>query len=231
MEGHRTGDNNIALGSSAGRNLTTGSDNIDIGNQGAAQESNTIRIGSPETHTATYIAGISGATVADGVAVVVGADGHLGTTTSSARYKEAIEPINQASDAIFSLQPVRFHYKKQLDPAGIPQFGLVAEDVEKVSPNLVARDAAGNAYTVRYEAVNAMLLNEFLKEHRKVEEQAREMREQKTTIGQLKTTVAKQDATVARQQKQIEALIAGLQKVSAQVEMSRHAPQTVVDNH
>src|SRR2546421_4865394 len=102
--------------------------------------------------------------------IVVDVNGHLGTVTSSARFKEAIKPMGKASEAILSLQPVTFRYKKELDPDGIPQFGLVAEDVEKVNPALVARDADGKPYTVRYEAVNAMLLNEFLKEHRKVEQ-------------------------------------------------------------
>ena len=119
-----------------------------------------------------FIAGISGATVPTGVAVIVDTHGHLGTITSSARFKDAIKPMDKASEAILALQPVTFRYKHELDPEGIPQFGLVAEQVEKVNPDLVARDEQGKPYTVRYEAVNAMLLNEFLKEHRKVEEQA-----------------------------------------------------------
>src|SRR5207244_5597247 len=125
------------------------------------------------THTDTFIAGISGATVAGGVAVIIDTNGHLGTVTSSARFKDEIKPMEKASEAIFSLQPVTFRYKHELDSEGIPQFGLVAEQVEKVNPDLVARDDQGKVYTVRYEAVNAMLLNEFLKEHRIVEEQGR----------------------------------------------------------
>jgi uncharacterized coiled-coil protein SlyX len=121
--------------------------------------------------------------------------------------------MDQASEAIHALKPVIFRYKKELDPDGIPQFGLVAEEVEKVNPDLVARDELGKPYTVRYEAVNAMLLNEFLKEHREVQEQ-------KTTIVELKSVVAEQ-------QKQIEALTEGLQKVSAQLEASKPAPQVV----
>jgi hypothetical protein len=117
--------------------------------------------------------------------------------------------MDKASEAILALQPVTFRYKHELDPDGIPQFGLVAEQVEKVNPDLVARDEQGKAYTVRYEAMNAMLLNEFLKEHSKVQ-----------TL----------EATVTKQQKQIEALTAGLQKVSAQVEMSHSAPQVVANN-
>ena len=168
-----TGSNNIALGFNAGFNLTTGSNNIDIGNTGvAAGESNTIRIGTEGTQKATFIAGISGVTVAGGVGVIIDTNGHLGTVVSSARFKDEIKPMDKASEAILALQPVTFRYKKELDPDGIPQFGLVAEQVEKVNPDLVARDEQGKPYTVRYEAVNAMLLNEFLKEHRKVEEQA-----------------------------------------------------------
>ena len=165
-----TGVFNIALGANAGFNLSTGGSNIDIFNRGVAGESNTIRIGKPETHTATFIAGINGATVPSGVGVIIDSSGHLGTTTSSARFKEAIKPMDKASEAILALKPVAFRYKKELDPDGIPQFGLVAEDVAKVDPALVARDDQGKPYTVRYEAVNAMLLNEFLKEHAKVEQ-------------------------------------------------------------
>ncbi len=165
------GSNNIALGSSAGFFLTTGNNNIDIGNGGNAGESNTIRIGDRTLQKNTYIAGISGRTVAGGVGVLIDSQGHLGTNTSSARFKEKIQPMEKASEAILSLEPVTFRYKKELDPKGIPQFGLVAEQVEKVNPDLVARDDDGKPYTVRYEAVNAMLLNEFIKEHRKVEEQ------------------------------------------------------------
>ena len=174
-----SGSGNIALGKVAGAKLTTGSNNIDIGNQGKAGESSTMRIGTKNTQKNTYIAGISGVTVAGGVGVIVDANGHLGTVTSSKRYKEA-----EASEAILALQPVSFRYKKELDPQGIPQFGLVAEDVAKVDPDLVARDEEGQPYTVRYEAVNAMLLNEFLKEHRKVEELS-------ATVGELKSELAR----------------------------------------
>jgi uncharacterized coiled-coil protein SlyX len=142
--------------------------------------------------------------------------------------------MDKASEAILALKPVTFRYKKELDPESIPQFGLVAEDVAKVSPDLVARDAEGKVFTVRYEAVNAMLLNEFLKEHKKVEEQDRRVQEQEATITQLNSTVAQQQkdfqATVARQQEQIKALTSGLQKVSAQVETSRSASQMMADN-
>jgi Chaperone of endosialidase len=197
-----TGSSNIALGYQAGQRLTTGSNNIDIGNDGHVGESSTIRIGTARTQTNAYVAGISGVTVPTGVPVIVDSSGHLGTTTSSASFKEAIKPMNKASEAILALQPVTFHYKKDLDPYGIPQFGLVAEDVEKVNPDLVARDEQGKPYTVRYDAVNAMLLNEFLKEHE--------------TFQQLK--------------KQIAELTAGLQKVSAQLELNQRAPKTVANN-
>src|SRR5438132_4181267 len=204
-----TGSGNIALGALAGTNLRTGNRNIDIGNAGVTDESNTIRIGNVANQNATFIAGISGAAVAGGVGVIIDSSGHLGTVVSSERFKDEIKPMDKASEAILALNPVTFRYKHELDPDGIPQFGLVAEQVEKVNPDLVARDAQGKPYTVRYEAVNAMLLNEFLKEHRKVE---------------------KLEANAARQQKQIEALTAGLQKVSAQIEASKTAPQTVLND-
>ena len=217
------GSNNIAVGSQAGSNLTSGSNNIHIGNLGAAGESNTIRIGKTGTQTRTFIQGIRGATVANGVGVIVGTTGQLGTVVSSAKFKEAIKPMDKASEAILALKPVTFRYKKELDPEKIPQFGLIAEEVEKVNPELVARDEEGKIMSVRYEAVNAMLLNEFLKEHRKIEEQ-------EATITALRVNDAKQEATIAQQQKQIDALSAGLQKVGAQREANRPAPQVAHNN-
>ena len=213
LQDNTTGKNNIALGYSAGT-FTTGDNNIHIGNV-RAQESDTIRIGTAagrnarEFQSNAYIAGISGVTIAAGVPVMIDADGHLGSTTSSERFKDEIKPMDKASEAILALEPVTFHYKKDLDPDGITQFGLVAKQVEKVRPDLVARDKEGRPYTVRYESVNAMLLNEFLKEHRKVEEL---------------------EANAASQQKQIDALTAGQQKVSAQLEASKPAPQIVNNN-
>jgi uncharacterized coiled-coil protein SlyX len=159
-------------------------------------------------------------TVASGLDVVVGSNGQLGTITSSARFKEAIKPMDNASEAILSLEPVTFHYKHDLDPDSIPQFGLVAEQVEKVNPDLVARDEKGQVYTVRYEAVNAMLLNEFLKEHRRVTEQQTKVAEQQSTIAELKSTVA-------GQQKQIEALTSIVQRVSDQIALSKPVPKLV----
>jgi hypothetical protein len=201
-----TGNFNIALGSSAGASLTTGDSNIDIGNVGFPGESHTIRIGGPQTKT--FIAGISGVTVT-GAGVFVNPSGQLGTLPSSERFKDETKPMDKASEAILALKPVTFRYKQGIDPARSPQFGLVAEDVEKVNPDLVVRDAEGKVNTVRYEAVNAMLLNEFLKEHKKVED--------------LEGIVASLAATVKEQAAQI-------QKVSAQLEVSRPALQTVLNN-
>jgi len=214
--GTNTGSSNIAIGDSAGINLTTGNNNIDIGAKGSAGESNTIRIGKKGTQTTTRIAGISGATVAGGVGVIIDTNGKMGTVTSSKRYKEAIKSMDRASEAIFSLQPVTFRYKKELDPQAIPQFGLVAEDVAKVDPDLVARDEEGKPYTVRYEAVNAMLLNEFLKEHRTVEE--------------LKATMAKQEEVISKQEKQLEGLTSTLKQVNNKIELMKSTTQVVAEN-
>ena len=159
--------------------------------RGVADESN-----------ACYIASIFGRTSASGIPVLVNSSNRLGTATSSQRFKDEIKPMDQASEALYALKPVKFRYKKEIDPQGTKQFGLVAEEVEKVNPDLVVRDKDGKPYSVRYDQVNAMLLNEFLKEHRKVE----------------------------HLEKQIEVLTAGLQKVSAQLEVTKHAPQTVLNN-
>jgi Chaperone of endosialidase len=195
-----SGIRNIALGAFAGSSQTTGGNNIYIGyNLGGTNGEN----------NACYIKSIFGQTNNLGTAVFIDANHKLGTLTSSKRFKEEIKPMDKASEALFSLEPVSFRYKKEIDPLGKSQFGLVAEDVEKVNPDLVARDKEGKPYSVRYEQVNAMLLNEFLKEHHAVQE--------------LK-------ATVAEQQKQIAALTAGLQKVSAELEVRKAAPQTVLNN-
>jgi hypothetical protein len=238
--GNTTGSNNIALGVLAGSALTTGSNNIEIGNIGVTGESGRIRIGKVGTQSATFVAGISGVTVAGGVTVVVDSNGQLGTVTSSARFKDKVQPMDKASEAILSLHPVTFRYKHELDPEDIPQFGLVAEEVEKVSPDLVARDGQGKPYTVRYEAVNAMLLNEFLKEHRKVAEQNRKVEELEATVGQLKSTVVQQkdlQAIVAQQEYEIKTLTASLkqqasqiQKVSDRLEVSKPAARVVANN-
>ena len=203
-----TGSNNTAIGAGAGENLTIGDSNIDIANPGVAGESATIRIGSGN-QTSTFIAGING-TAVTGTGVVVSASGQLGVATSSARFKYEIKPMDKTSEALFALKPVSFRYKKEIDPEGTWQFGLVAEEVQNVNPALVVRDTEGKPYTVRYDAVNAMLLNEFLKEHHKVE--------------QLKQDF---ESKMAEQQKQIEALTAGLEKVSAQLAANKPTPQVV----
>ena len=211
-----TGSNNIAVGFRAGVNLTNGSNNIDIGSNGVVGESNTIRIGNTGAQSAAFVAGIRGVAIAAAQPVGVNTAGQLGVRASSARFKEAISSMDKASEAILALRPVSFRYQKSLDPKGVPQFGLVAEEVAKVNPDLVVPDEEGKPFSVRYEEVSVMLLNEFLKEHR--------------TVQELKSAAAKQEATITRQQKQIEALTAVLQKVSAQVEISRPAPQRVADS-
>ena len=201
-----TGNNNTAVGRSAGAQQTTGSNNVYIGANigGTAGESDTC-----------YITSIFGQTSSGGIPVLINANHKVGTTTSSKRFKEDIKAMGPVSEALFSLKPVTFRYKKEIDPAGISQWGLVAEDVEKVNPDLVVRDKEGKPYSVRYDQVNAMLLNEFLKEHKKVEEQA-------DTIAELK----KEMATVVAHAKEQDSEI---QRVSAQLEESKPAPQTVAN--
>ena len=210
------GNNNTALGVLAGWNLDKGDNNIYIGNEGGCCDNNTIRIGGANSitgygpQTATFIVAISGTAVV-GDTVVVDGNGQLGTVASAARFKKEIKPMDKASEAVLALKPVTFHYKS--DRTETPRFGLIAEEVAKVNQDLVVRDRNGEIYSVRYEAVNAMLLNEFLKEHKKVEELTKDFR-----------------TTIAQQQKQIDALTAGLQKVTAQLELSKAAPQTVFNN-
>jgi hypothetical protein len=206
LENNTTGSGNTALGFGAGDNVTTANNVICIGSgvEGA------------NVSNSCYIGSVFGQTSSVGTAVFINSSGKLGTITSSRRFKEEIKPMAQASEGLFALKPVIFRYKKEIEPQKIPQFGLVAEDVEAVNPDLVVRDTDGQAYTVRYEAVNAMLLNEFLKEHR--------------TVGEQKATIAQLKQDFAEQQRQIEALTAGLQKVSAQLEVSKPAPQMVLSN-
>jgi hypothetical protein len=211
-----TGSNNIAVGFRAGVNLNTGSNNIDIGSNGVLGESNTIRIGNPGGQSATFVAGIRGVSIAGAQPVGVNASGQLGVRASSARFKEAISSMDKASEAILALRPVSFRYKKELDPNGVSQYGLVAEEVAKVNPDLVVPDEEGKPFSVRYEEVNAMLLNEFLKEHRTVQQQG-------ATIAELKKEIANLTATVKEQAAQI-------QKVSAQIEVSKPASRTVLNN-
>ena len=212
-----TGSFNIALGVSAGGNLTTGKNNIDIGDAGVAGESNKIRIGTTGIQKATFIAGISGVTVPSGVGVIVG------TVVSSERYKDGIQPMDRASEAILALKPVTFRYKEEIDPNGVPQFGLIAEEVEKIDANLITSDGNGKPLTVRYEAINAMLLNEFLKEHRKAAEEHRKVEEQGRAIQELR-------GLVTNQQKQIENLTAGLQRVSDEVELAKPVSKLIANN-
>jgi trimeric autotransporter adhesin len=200
LAGNTSGLNNIAIGAAAGGNITTANNVICIG----------TNLGGENVSNSCYIGHIFNATASSGSAVFVNAAGKLGTSTSSRRFKEQVKPMDQASEVLLALKPVSFRYKKEVDPAQIPQFGLVAEDVEKVNRDLVVRDKEGKPYSVRYDQVNAMLLNEFLKEHQKVADLKKDFQ-----------------ATVAQQQKQIEALTAGLQKVSAQLELNKVASQTV----
>ena len=212
-----TGSNNIALGEGAGVAVLAGNNNIEIGNGGANADDNTIRIGLEGTQTQTFIAGILGSGPFGCDVTIDPVTGQLGVGAciSSERFKKDIDSMDKASEAIFSLKPVIFHYKN--DKTNIPQFGLIAEEVAKVNPALIAVDKEGKPYSVRYQQIDAMLLNEFLKEHRTVQAQG-------ATITQLKSVVEKQEAANAQQ---IEALTAGLQKVSAQLEASKTAPQVV----
>jgi hypothetical protein len=197
LPNNTTGSSNIAVGAFAGQAVTTASGTISIGVQGS------------NTDNSCFIGWIFGASSPGGSAVFIDANDRLGTVTSSKRFKEEIQPMDKASEALFSLKPVSFRYKKDIDPAGIPQLGLVAEEVEEINPDLVVRDKQGKAYSVRYDQVNAMLLNEFLKEHKKVEE--------------LEGIVTALAATVKEQAAQI-------QKVSAQLEVNKPAPQMVRNN-
>ena len=221
-----TGTNNTALGAGAGQALTSGNSNIAIGNAGVAGDSDTTRIGSV-FQTRTFISGIRGVATgsADTLPVLIDVNGQLGTAGSSRRFKKEIRPMDKASEALLALKPVTFHYKS--DACGTPQFGLIAEEVADVNPDLVVRDGNGEIYTVRYDAVNAMLLNEFLKEHNKVEEQ-------QATITELKRDF---QLVSARQQKEIQILSAQLkeqaaqiQNVSAQIEVSKPTPRMAVCN-
>jgi hypothetical protein len=223
MLNNDTGSSNVAIGVQALGNNISGSNNIVLGNvagSGVTTANDVICIGAggENVDSSCYIGGIFNATSSGGTAVFINSAGKLGTSTSSQRFKEAIKPMEQASAALFALKPVSFHYKKEIDPQGTKQFGLVAEEVEKVNPDLVVRDKEGKPYTVRYDQVNAMLLNEFLKEHRKVEElEAMVARQQKSF-----------ESKVAEQRQQIDALTLAVQKISAQVDMNTAATKVVV---
>ena len=210
-----TGSNNLAIGVQALGNNTSGSGNIAIGNasgSGASTANGVICIGNVSgvnVDNTTFISGVWGVTTQFGNAIPVLVDeaGQLGTVSSSQQFKKDIKPIDSASEAILALKPVSFEYKS--DKTNTPQFGLIAEEVEKVNPALVVHDKQGRPYTVRYDQVNAMLLNEFLKEHRTVQGQQKE-------IDVLKTELQEQRALI--------------QKVSTQLELNQSAPQTVLNN-
>ena len=221
LDSNTTGSNNVAIGYQAGGDLTTGDNNVDIGYNvtGVAGEANTIRIGNTAI-TDTYIRGINGVTVSGGTAVYVNSNGKLGTSTSSARFKDEIKPMGNASEAILALRPVSFRYKKEIDPNGVPQFGLVAEEVEKVNRDLIIRDGQGKPQTVRYEQINAMLLNEFLKEHRKVEKLEND----------FQTTVARQQKEIWALTAQLKEQAAQIRKVSAQIHVNKAGPGVVAND-
>jgi hypothetical protein len=217
-------NHNTAVGSSALRSNTTGSVNTALGsfagiNVTTADHVICIGINGDNVSNSCFIGNIFGETTVNaGIPVMIDSAGQLGTTSSSRRFKKEIQPMDKASESLLALKPVTFYYKS--DKTGTPQFGLIAEEVADINPDLVVRDEKGEIYTVRYDAVNAMLLNEFLKEHRKVDDLKKDFQ-----------------AKVAQQQKQIETLTAQLreqasqiQKVSAQVPMSRFAPQVVLNN-
>jgi len=198
------GHGNTALGDGAGSSVTTASNVICLGSLGA------------NVTNSCFIGNIRGITTANNnaIPVLVDSAGQLGTLSSSLRYKTDIKPMDKASESILALKPVSFRYKVHNDTT--PQYGLIAEQVAEVDPNLVVRDNNGEIYTVRYDAVNAMLLNEFLKEHQALVEETHK--------------VEQQGAMIARQQEQIDALTAGLHKVSAQLELSKSTPQTVLNS-
>jgi trimeric autotransporter adhesin len=223
-----TGVGNVAMGGQALSFLTTGSNNIALGfNAGLNVETadNVICIGTEvlgaEVSNSCYIGNIWQQT-GGSQAVYVNASGKLGLQVSSRRFKDEIKPMEQASEVIYRLKPVSFRYKPEIEPTGPLCFGLIAEEVEKLNPDLIVRGSDGQVNSVRYDAVNAMLLNEFLKEHNKVEEQ-------QATVARLKSTVAQQQQHFAHQEQQIAALTSGLQKVSAQVEMIKATPQIVAN--
>ncbi len=237
-----TGIGNTALGTNAGSNITTANNVIAIGSSGANRNGSCF-IG--------HIRGVTTGHANTNVQVVIDSAGQLGTASSSRRFKKEIKPMDSASESILALKPVTFHYKS--DAAGTPQFGLIAEEVAEVNPDLVVRDEGGQIYTVRYDAVNAMLLNEFLKEHRKVQEQHRKIQQEEATITELKSTVVRQEqdlkakiaeqqkdfqSAITKQQKEMETVVAHLkeqdskiQKVSDQLEVSKPAAQVVLNNH
>jgi len=227
-----TGSGNTALGTNAGSALTSGNLNIDIGADviGVAGESNTIRIGANLDDTpgasACHIGGIYNQVVdpATASSMAIDATGKLGTAVSSRRFKHDIKPMDKASEAILVLNPVTFHYKS--DAKNTPCFGLIAEEVAEVNPDLVVRNKNGEIWSVRYDQINAMLLNEFLKEHKTVWELKSNVQQQNAIIAQQQKSF---ESRLAEQEKRIEALTSGLQKVSAQLQPGKKAPQMAVN--
>jgi hypothetical protein len=223
LSGLTTGTLDTALGIGAGAAQDVGTNDIYIGDTGVAGETNVIAIGALAStgtpYTDCFIGGIFG-NLTPGAAVFINAAGHLSTTPSSLRFKDQIKPMDKTSEAIFSLRPVTFHYKG--DNTNMPQFGLIAEEVVKVNSGLIIEDKDGKPYGVRYEQINAMLLNEFLKEHKKVEEQ-------QASIAELKSTVAQQAKGMEVLTTQLKEQAAQIQKVSAQLEVSKPAPQVVTN--
>jgi endosialidase-like protein len=221
LASNTTGHGNTAVGNGALFVNTTGSENIAIGEGAGSNVStanNVICIGAAGNDVANscYIGNIFNATSSGGAAVFINTNGRLGTVTSSGRFKDDVKPMDTASEELFALKPVTFRYKKMIDPKQIPQFGLIAEEVEKINPELVVRDDQGKPYSVRYDQVNAMLLNEFLKAHRKIQE--------------LEAKNAEQQRNFMEQQTQIEALTTAVQKVSAQLQVSKSTPQSVAND-
>jgi uncharacterized coiled-coil protein SlyX len=230
LSGNTTGSSNIALGVGAGSNVTNASNVIAIGNVGA-NASDTCFIGNIYT-TVQPVVGT------DPDNVTVNSLGRLGrANVSSRRYKHDIKLMDKASEALFKLKPVSFRYKKEFDSTQTLAFGLIAEQVAEVYPDLVGRNAEGQPESVRYEQINAMLLNEFLKEHHKVEQQGRQIREANCKVQEQQVTINELKSTVAQQQEEMKVFAATLkdqasqiQKVSAQLEAGRPAPQTVLNN-
>jgi uncharacterized coiled-coil protein SlyX len=220
LSSNTTGDANTAIGFGTLISNTTGNDNTALGfeaGSGVTTANNVIAIGTAGANVSNgcFIGRIRDVTTAnaDAIPVMIDSAGQLGTTSSSRRFKKEIQPMDKASESLLALKPVTFHYKS--DNTSTPQFGLIAEEVADINPDLVVRDEKGEIYTVRYDQVNAMLLNEFLKEHQ--------------TVQELKSAAVKQEATIANQQKQIEALAAGLQKVSGQMEANKPVDRTVMN--
>src|SRR5215813_13854463 len=188
LDQNTTGNRNTVIGRAAGHNIITANNVICIGDG----------LDADDVSDSCYINNIFLATSTNGIGVLVNGQGKLGTTTSSRRFKDDIKPMDDASKALFALKPVSFHYKKNIDPAGTSQLGLVAEDVEKVNPDLVVRDKEGKPYSVRYDQVNAMLLNEFLKEHKAFVEAQHKVEKLETTVATLAVTVKEQAAQIQK---------------------------------